>query len=123
MIPTGSQPSQAQAGPLAGVGPSTRSQPSQAQAGPLAGVGPSTGSLVGPADPLVGPETPGAPLLAVVKGEPTPEELAALTAVVLSLGQTQQAAPESPGVRHWVRRQQLRLAPRPGPQAWRRSLG
>ena len=78
---------------------------------------------MGPADPLMGPETPDAPLLAVVKGEPTPEELAALTAVVLSLGQTQQAAPESLGVRHWVRRQQLRLAPRPGPEAWRRSLG
>ncbi|SDK70136.1 Acyl-CoA carboxylase epsilon subunit [Arthrobacter sp. ov407] len=79
---------------------------------------------MGPSDPLVGPvETPDAPLLAVVKGEPTPEELAALTAVVLSLGQAQQAAPETPGVRHWVRRQQLRLAPRPGPEAWRRSLG
>ncbi|BCW70247.1 hypothetical protein NicSoilB8_12910 [Arthrobacter sp. NicSoilB8] len=62
-------------------------------------------------------------LLSVVKGEPTPEELAALTAVVLSLGQAAQAAPEKPGVRHWVRRQQLRLAPRPGPDAWRRSLG
>ena len=62
-------------------------------------------------------------LLSVVRGAPTPEELAALTAVVLSLGQSQQVAPESPGVRHWVRRQQLRLAPRPGPEAWRRSLG
>ncbi len=110
MIPTGSQPSQAQAGPLAGVGPSTGSQPSQAQAGPL--------TLHVPA--AAGPDSP---LLSVVKGEPTPEELAALTAVVLSLGQSQQAAPESPGVRHWVRRQQLRLAPRPGPEAWRRSLG
>ncbi|SKB60845.1 Acyl-CoA carboxylase epsilon subunit [Arthrobacter sp. 49Tsu3.1M3] len=125
MIPTGSQPSQAHAGPLAGVGPSTGSQPSQAHAGPLAGVGPPTGSQPSQAQagPLTGPETPDPPLLAVVKGEPTPEELAALTAVVLSLGQTQQAAPEGPGVRHWVRRQQLRLAPRPGPQAWRRSLG
>lgn len=92
----------------------TGSQPSQAQAGSLAGVGPRP---EGPADSL------DSPLLSVVKGEPTPEELAALTAVVLSLGQTQQAAPENPGVRHWVRRQQLRLAPRPGPQAWRRSLG
>ncbi|AXJ11867.1 hypothetical protein CFN17_13075 [Arthrobacter sp. PM3] len=62
-------------------------------------------------------------MLSVVKGEPTPEELAALTAVVLSLGQTPQTAPAKPGVRVWVRRQQLRLAPRPGPDAWRRSLG
>lgn len=62
-------------------------------------------------------------LLSVVKGHPTAEELAALTAVVLSLGQGTEAAPERPGVRHWVRRQQLRLAPRPGPDAWRRSLG
>jgi hypothetical protein len=63
------------------------------------------------------------PVLSVVKGHPTPEELAALTAVVLSLGQGPEAAPERPGVRHWVRRQQLRLAPKPGPDAWRRSLG
>ncbi len=61
-------------------------------------------------------------LLSVVKGEPTPEELAALTAVVLSLGQAAAGGTEKPGVRHWVRRQQLRLAPRPGPDAWRRSL-
>lgn len=65
----------------------------------------------------------GAPLLSVVKGRPTPEELAALTAVVLSLGQSAQPAAEKPGVRHWVRRQQLRLSPKPGPDAWRRSLG
>ncbi|WP_240689803.1 acyl-CoA carboxylase subunit epsilon [Arthrobacter sp. PAMC25564] len=77
-----------------------------------------------PADPPVGPvDAPDAPVLAVVKGEPTPEELAALTAVVLSLGQGQPAAPEKPSARHWVRRQQLRLAPKPGPDAWRRSRG
>ncbi|MCU1547494.1 MAG: hypothetical protein JWO29_445 [Arthrobacter sp.] len=62
-------------------------------------------------------------LLSVAKGEPTTEELAALTAVVLSLGSAEPAAREKPGVRHWVRRQQLRLAPQPGPDAWRRSLG
>jgi hypothetical protein len=68
-------------------------------------------------------QTPTEPVLSVVKGEPTPEELAALAAVVLSLGQGEPAAPEKPGVRHWVRRQQLRLAPKPGPDAWRRSNG
>ncbi|WP_255767912.1 acyl-CoA carboxylase subunit epsilon [Pseudarthrobacter sulfonivorans] len=64
------------------------------------------------------------PLFSVVKGEPSAEELAALTAVVLSLGVTD--APETggkPALRHWVRRQQLRLAPTPGPGAWKRSRG
>ena len=105
MIPTG---------PLTSHVP-TGSQPSQAQAG--------VGSATDPVEPATGPETTPEVLFSVAKGEPTPEELAALTAVVLSLGQTPQAARESLGVRHWVRRQQLRLAPRPGPEAWRRSLG
>ena len=94
MIPTGSQPSQAQAGALAGVGPA----PEETQA-------------------------PAEPLLSVVKGQPTAEELAALTAVVLSLGGGEPAPAGKPSVRHWVRRQQLRLAPTPGPGAWRRSGG
>ncbi|MDD1478278.1 acyl-CoA carboxylase subunit epsilon [Arthrobacter sp. H16F315] len=63
------------------------------------------------------------PLLAVVKGEPTPEELAALTAVVLSLGSSEPAAPDKPSARHWIRRQQLQLAPGPGPGSWKRSRG
>jgi hypothetical protein len=77
-------------------------------------------------EPGTGPEaTPQEqPLLAVVKGEPTAEELAALTAaVVLSLGSGESAAPEKPGVRHWLRRQQLQLAPQPGPGSWKRSRG
>jgi hypothetical protein len=67
-------------------------------------------------------ETP-EPLLSVVKGQPTAEELAALAAVILSLGGDEPAGPDKPSVRHWVRRQQLRLAPTPGPGAWRRSGG
>ncbi|MDQ0757095.1 acyl-CoA carboxylase subunit epsilon [Arthrobacter sp. B3I4] len=63
------------------------------------------------------------PLLAVVKGGPTAEELAALTAVVLSLGADTAAAPVKPGARHWIRRQQLQLAPKPGPGSWKRSRG
>jgi len=68
------------------------------------------------------PETPES-AEAVVKGNPTPEELAALTAVVLSLGPGETAEAGKPSVRHWVRRQQLRLAPTPGPGAWKRSRG
>ena len=46
-----------------------------------------------PVDPARGPGGRGQPLFAVVKGEPTPEELAALTAVVLSLGSGEPDAP------------------------------
>ena len=62
-------------------------------------------------------------LLAVVKGESTAEELAALTAVVLALGNGGSEAPVKPSVRQWVRRQQLQLAPKPGPGSWKRSRG
>ena len=91
---------------LTSQGP-TGSQPSQAQAG-------------GPANPEG--DTP-EPLLSVVKGQPSAEELAALTAVVFSLGGQETAEVRKPTVRHWVRRQQLRLAPTPGPGAWKRSRG
>ncbi|WP_159708440.1 acyl-CoA carboxylase epsilon subunit [Arthrobacter sp. 18067] len=64
-----------------------------------------------------------APMFSVVKGEPTAEELAALAAVVVSLGVRQEEALSKPNVRHWVRRQQLRLDPTPGPGAWKRSRG
>jgi hypothetical protein len=98
MIPTGSQPSQG---------------PTGSQAGALAGVGPATEENQAPAEPL----------LSVVKGQPTDEELAALTAVVLSLGGAEESGTDKPPVRHWVRRQQLRLDPTPGPGAWKRSRG
>ena len=76
-----------------------------------------------PTEPADESNAPAAPLLSVVKGQPTAEELAALTAVVLSLGGVQQTGTDKPSVRHWVRRQQLRLAPTPGPGAWKRSRG
>ncbi len=79
-----------------------------------------------PEEPVVEPgaaPAEDAPLFSVVKGQPTAEELAALTAVVLSLGGAEAAPADKPPVRHWVRRQQLRLAPAPGPGAWKRSRG
>lgn len=77
--------------------------------------------------PESGPESsdavPAEPFLSVVKGHPTPEELAALAAVVASLGSPQEAETVQPSTRHWLRRHQLRLAPTPGPGAWKRSRG
>ncbi|WP_248761893.1 acyl-CoA carboxylase subunit epsilon [Pseudarthrobacter sp. SSS035] len=72
---------------------------------------------------VVEPVETDAPVLSVVKGQPSAEELAALTAVVLSLGSADAVADGKPTARDWVRRQQLRLAPTPGPGAWRRSRG
>ncbi|GAA5195183.1 hypothetical protein GCM10023346_24430 [Arthrobacter gyeryongensis] len=66
---------------------------------------------------------PAQPLLSVVKGNPTPEELAALAAVVASLGAPEETETPKPSTRHWLRRQQLRMDPTPGPGAWRRSRG
>ncbi|WP_442543119.1 acyl-CoA carboxylase subunit epsilon [Arthrobacter sp. KN11-1C] len=66
---------------------------------------------------------PAEPLLSVVKGSPTPEELAALAAVVSSLGSHEEAEAPKPSTRHWLRRQQLRMDPTPGPGAWKRSRG
>ncbi|SDT08271.1 Acyl-CoA carboxylase epsilon subunit [Pseudarthrobacter equi] len=77
-------------------------------------------SATGTPDPE---ETAAAPLLSVVKGQPNAEELAALTAVVLSLGGQEAAKPAAPTARHWARRQRLGLAPTPGPGAWKRSKG
>ncbi len=73
------------------------------------------------------PRTPGdvppdqAPLLQVVKGSPTAEELAALTAVVLCLQTASDNVPARPSQRPWARRAALNLAPKPGPGAWRRG--
>nr|WP_081747121.1 acyl-CoA carboxylase subunit epsilon [Arthrobacter sp. H5] len=61
------------------------------------------------------------PLFRVLGGNPTPEELAALAVVVLGLHAAEPEEMALPTHRTWVRRDQLRLAPAPGPGSWRRS--
>ena len=63
------------------------------------------------------------PLLSVVSGNPTDEELAALAAVVAGLGVHEAPLPAArPAHRIWARRRMLSLAPAPGPGSWRRSF-
>ncbi|WP_150251866.1 acyl-CoA carboxylase subunit epsilon [Nocardiopsis deserti] len=69
------------------------------------------------------PENP--PHLAVVRGEPTAEELAALTAVLSARARAARAAEEPAPERPSGWRDRSRLVrgapPRPGPGAWRLS--
>ena len=60
----------------------------------------------------------GRPLLRVVRGEPTPEELAALIAVISSRGG---AEPEQPPMRSLWGRPVMRRPLSPGSGAWRAS--
>ncbi|PYI65881.1 hypothetical protein CVV68_16760 [Arthrobacter livingstonensis] len=60
-------------------------------------------------------------MVSVTRGQPTAEELAAVTAVVLALHGGDGPEPAKPATRAWARRTQLNLAPKPGPGAWRRS--
>lgn len=68
-------------------------------------------------------EKDGAPLFSVVRGNPNDEEIAALAAVVMSLGSPAPAPEPKRRMRSWIRRRQLRLQPAPGPGSWRRSRG
>lgn len=66
------------------------------------------------------------PFLSVTRGNPTPEELAALTAVVsaLAAGQPQEtASPARHSERFWHRRAQFNVPLKAGPGSWRRSRG
>lgn len=67
---------------------------------------------------------PAAPLFTVAKGNPTPEELAALTAVVLALQPAEEpaASTERPRRRSPRRRELLRPVVSHGPGAWRQSF-
>ena len=59
----------------------------------------------------------------VVSGLPSDAELAALTAVLLSIpAAADQPDPEQPPARWGSPRDRLRVASRPGPDAWRTSL-
>lgn len=62
-------------------------------------------------------------VLSVVSGNPSEEELAALTAVVVALQGGAEVEDDAPDqARSWVRRAMLRLGPTPGPGSWRRSV-
>ncbi|GAA1120251.1 acyl-CoA carboxylase subunit epsilon [Arthrobacter flavus] len=65
---------------------------------------------------------PTEPALEVIRGTPTAEELAALTAVVVALSENSTEPDAASPHRSWARRDHLRLAPRPGPGSWRRSV-
>ena len=59
----------------------------------------------------------------VVRGRPSDAELAALTAVLLSApAPADEPEPEQRTARWGSPRDRLRVAPRPGPDAWRTSL-
>jgi hypothetical protein len=69
-------------------------------------------------DPESGEATP--PLLRVVKGDPSPEELAALVAVIATLGGPAASAPRR--TPDWNAPRRLhRLPHHPGPGGWRAS--
>lgn len=66
------------------------------------------------------PESDSKPLLRVVRGNPTPEELAALVAVIAASSATAEPPPVGRG--EWSSRRRLHGAPlRPGRCAWRAS--
>ncbi|WP_253908498.1 acyl-CoA carboxylase subunit epsilon [Arthrobacter sp. H41] len=72
-----------------------------------------------PSAEAAGGSTPA--LLSVVAGNPTDEELAALTAVVVALQGSMDTDSGPSSGRSWLRRAMLRLNPRPGPGSWKRS--
>ena len=71
-----------------------------------------------------GQEEQAPPLLRIVKGDPTPEEVAALVSVVsaMAAGAAESAAKDSAPKPQWsAHHRKLRGHHRPGPGAWRTS--
>ncbi|MDQ2811689.1 MAG: acyl-CoA carboxylase subunit epsilon [Actinomycetota bacterium] len=67
-------------------------------------------------------QPPAPPLLRVIRGDATPEEIAALVAVLMAVRPADDGAPAAPARSAWsdpsVR---LHVPPHAGPGAWRRS--
>ena len=62
------------------------------------------------------------PVLRVIRGDATPEEIAAVVAVLLSRDAPSDAPPPAPAPSAWADRSRLVRRPLfPGPGAWRRS--
>jgi hypothetical protein len=69
-------------------------------------------------------EAPAVPLVTVTRGAPTPAELAAVLAVLLTAGPAAPAGPSAgrPQLSRWTEQSRARVTfPRPGPHAWRAS--
>ena len=79
----------------------------------------AAGSANGPVGDASGSRTP---LLRVVRGNPTDEELAALTVVLAAKAAAATPAPEPPRSRWRDRASLLRTPLHPGPGAWRAAL-
>ena len=73
-----------------------------------------------PEVPAAAEAAPARPLLTVVRGEPTPEQLAALVAVVSARAAGAGEPAEAPAPSPWAA-PQLRRPLQPGPGAWRAS--
>jgi hypothetical protein len=61
------------------------------------------------------------PMLKIVKGDPTPEELAALVAVISSIGSGTPAPPERRTPEWSAHHRKVRATFAPGPGGWRSS--
>ena len=65
--------------------------------------------------------SPDQPALRIVRGEPTPDELAAVTVLLTALARAGSAA-QPPSPSGWIDLSlRLRRTPAPGPGAWRNS--
>ena len=66
--------------------------------------------------------TDSGPVLRVIRGDATPEEIAAVVAALLSRAAASDAAPPRPVPSAWADRSRLLRRPvHPAPDAWRRS--